>query len=111
MTSHTITRKEYNDICLDEHGKFRSPFRDCSMHDLVLQLDLIDRESRDNFKTLADRLVDIDNRVSQILDILELGGEVDNLEHKIWMLQLSARNSQRLLRDTLERIAMPDIAE
>jgi hypothetical protein len=81
------------------------------MHDLVLQLDLIDRESRDNFKTLADRLVDIDNRVSQILDILELGGEVDNLEHKIWMLQLSARNSQRLLRDTLERIAMPDIAE
>jgi hypothetical protein len=81
------------------------------MHDLVLQLDLIDRESRDNFKTLADRLVDIDNRVSQILDILELGGEVDNLEHKIWMLQLSARNSQRLLRDTLERIAMPNIVE
>jgi hypothetical protein len=81
------------------------------MHDLVLHLDLIDRESRDNFKTLADRLVDIDNRVSQILDILELGGEVDNLEHKIWMLQLSARNSQRLLRDTLERIAMPDIVE
>jgi hypothetical protein len=110
MSKYTITRKEYEDMCLDEHGKFHSPFRHESLHDLLLMIDL-DSESRDDIHTAMMRTNDAYGDVMDLLDAVESGVEHPLMFHKLQMIENYLLLSQHLLRNTLERMAMPDIVD